>query len=149
MSFLVFMTGGQKMTGLRRKARELALQCLYQIDQSGNRDADIELIRQNFQATKKAVEYGSVLVTGVKDHLADLDSLIESHSENWQVSRMAVVDRNILRLAFYEMLHVADVPDAVAVDEAVEIAKRFSTDDAPAFINGILDSFCKTRPGEK
>ncbi len=137
------------MKGLRRKARELALQCLYQIDQSGNPDADIELISQNFQATKKAVEYGSELVNGVKANLAELDSLIRVHSENWQVSRMAVVDRNILRIAFFEMLHVADVPDAVAVDEAVEVAKRFSTDDAPAFINGILDAFCQTRVGDK
>ena len=136
------------MKGLRNKARELALQCLYQVDQSGNPEADIELIRQNFQATKKAVTYGNELVDGVKAHLAELDSLIETHAENWQVSRMAVVDRNILRVAFYEMLYGVDVPDAVAVNEAVEIAKRFSTDDAPAFINGILDSFCKTRPGE-
>jgi N utilization substance protein B len=133
------------MKGLRRKARELALQCLYQIDQSGNPDADIDLITQNFQATKKAVEYGNLLVGGIKTHLDELDTLITTHSQNWQVSRMAVVDRNILRVAFYEMLHVDDVPDAVAVDEAVEIAKRFSTDDGPAFINGILDAFCKTR----
>ncbi len=135
------------MKGLRRKARELALQCLYQIDQSGNPDADIALISQNFQATKKAVDYGNQLVSGVKSHLDEVDALIETHAENWKVSRMAVVDRNILRIAFYEMLHAADVPDAVAVNEAVEIAKRFSTDDAPAFINGILDAFCKTRPG--
>lgn len=137
------------MKGLRRKARELALQCLYQIDQTGNPEADIELIRQNFQATKKAVEYGSVLVSGIRDHLAEIDGLIENHSDNWQVSRMAVVDRNILRIAFYELLHVAEVPTAVAVDEAVEIAKRFSTDDGPSFINGILDAFCRTRPGAK
>ncbi len=137
------------MKGLRRKARELALQCLYQIDQSSNPDADIELIRQNFQAPKKAVAYGNELVGGVKSHLDELDRLIEAHSENWQVSRMAVVDRNILRIALFEMLHLADVPDAVAVDEAVEIAKRFSTDEAPAFINGILDAFCKARPAAK
>lgn len=137
------------MKGLRRKARELALQCLYQIDQSSNPDADIELIRQNFQADKKAVEYGSALVNGVKTNIAELNTLIESHSENWQVSRMAVVDRNILRIAFFEMLHVADVPDAVAVDEAIEVAKRFSTDEGPAFINGILDAFCKLRSEAK
>ncbi len=137
------------MKGLRNKARELALQCLYQIDQSGNPDADIELIRQNFQATKKAVDYGNKLVSGVKEHLEEIDALIEEHSDNWKVSRMAVVDRNLLRIAFYEMLHGSDVPDAVAVNEAVEIAKRFSTDEAPAFINGILDAFCKTRPGDQ
>ncbi|MEN8256623.1 MAG: transcription antitermination factor NusB [Thermodesulfobacteriota bacterium] len=137
------------MKGLRNKARELALQCLYQIDQSGNPDADIELIRQNFQATKKAVDYGNELVSGVKSNLDEIDALIKVHADNWKVSRMAVVDRNILRIAFYEMLHCSDVPDAVAVNEAVEIAKRFSTDEAPAFINGILDAFCKTRPGDK
>lgn len=135
------------MKGLRRQARELALQCLYQIDQSGNPDAGIELISQNFQAAKKAVAYGEELVAGVKAHLAELDSLIENHADNWKVSRMAVVDRNILRLAFYEILYGTEVPDAVAVDEAVEIAKRFSTDEAPAFINGILDAFSKKRAG--
>jgi N utilization substance protein B len=137
------------MKGLRRKARELALQCLYQIDQSSNPDADIELISQNFQATKKAVVYGSALVNGVKEHLDEIDNLIKIHAENWKVSRMAVIDRNILRIALYEMLHVSDVPDAVAVNEAVDIAKRFSSDEAPAFINGILDAFCKTREGER
>ncbi|PLX48990.1 MAG: transcription antitermination factor NusB [Desulfobulbaceae bacterium] len=131
------------MNGLRRKARELALQCLYQVDQSGNPEAGIDLIRQNFQAAKKAVEYGETLVTGVKAHRSELDILIEKHADNWKVGRMAVIDRNILRIALYEMLYAPDVPDAVAVNEALEIAKRFSSDESPAFINGILDAYCK------
>jgi N utilization substance protein B len=135
------------MSGPRRQARELALQCLYQIDQTKNPDADLELIQVNFQAPKKAMGFATILVEGVKAHLEELDGLIETHSENWKISRMSVVDRNLLRMAFYEFLYCADVPQAVSLHEIIEIAKRFSTDEGPAFINGILDSYCtKNKP---
>ena len=129
------------MSGPRRQARELALQCLFQLDQTGN--ADLELIRVNFQAPKKAMGFATILVNGVKEHRDELDELIVAHSENWKISRMAVVDRNLLRIAFYEFLHCAEIPPAVSLNEIIEIAKRFSTDEGPAFINGILDSYCK------
>jgi len=131
------------MSGPRRQARELALQCLFQLDQTGN--ADLELIRVNFQAPKKAMSFATVLVNGVKEHLAELDELIMAHSENWKISRMAVVDRNLLRLAFYEFGHCSEIPEPVTLNETIEIAKRFSTDEGPAFINGILDSYCKKK----
>ncbi len=129
------------MSGPRRQARELALQCLFQLDQTGN--SDLELIRVNFQAPKKAMGFATILVNGVKEHRKELDELIVAHSENWQISRMAVVDRNLLRLAFYEFLHCPEIPPAVTLNEIIEIAKRFSTDEGPAFINGILDSYCQ------
>ncbi len=127
------------MSGPRRQARELALQCLFQLDQTGN--SDLELIRVNFQAPKKVMGFATSLVNGVKEHRKELDELIVAHSENWQISRMAVVDRNLLRLAFYEFLHCPEIPPAVTLNEIIEIAKRFSTDEGPAFINGILDSY--------
>lgn len=129
------------MSGPRRQARELALQGLFQLDQTGN--ADLDLIRVNFQAPKKAVAFATILVDGVQAHLAELDELIVRHSENWKISRMAVVDRNLLRLAIYEFIYCSEVPQAVTLNEIIEIAKRFSTDEGPAFINGILDSYCK------
>ncbi len=129
------------MSGPRRQARELALQCLFQLDQTGN--ADLELIRVHFQAPKKAMGFATTLVDGVKDHLAELDELITAHSENWKISRMAVVDRNLLRIAFFEFIHCAEIPAVVTLNEIIEIAKRFSTDEGPAFINGILDSYCQ------
>lgn len=133
------------MSGPRRQARELALQCLYQLDQTGN--ADIETIRVNFQAPKKAVDFATILVDGVREHRDELDGLIEANSENWKISRMAVVDRNLLRIAFYEFLYCPEIPPAVSLNEIIEIAKRFSTDEGPAFINGILDSYCvKNKP---
>ncbi len=135
------------MSGPRRQARELALQCLYQIDQTKGSEADLELIRVNFQAPKKAMGFATVLVDGVMAHREELDGLIEAHSENWKISRMAVVDRNLLRMAFYEFLYCSEIPQAVSLNEIIEIAKRFSTDEGPAFINGILDSYCtKNKP---
>jgi N utilization substance protein B len=129
------------MGGPRRQARELALQCLFQLDQTGV--GDLELIRVHFQAPKKAMGFATILVDGVKEHLAELDELIMAYSENWKISRMAVVDRNLLRLAFFEFRYCPEIPYAVSINEIIEISKRFSTDEGPAFINGILDSYCK------
>ena len=129
------------MSGPRRQARELALQCLFQMDQTGN--GDLELIRFHFQAPKKAMGFATILVNGVKEYRQELDELITVHSENWKISRMSVVDRNLLRLAFYELLYCSEIPQAVSINEIIEISKRFSTDEGPAFINGILDSYCQ------
>ncbi len=131
------------MSGPRRQARELALQCLYQMDQTENPEADLELIRVNFQAPKKAMPFATQLVDGVNGNRAELDGLIETHSENWKISRISVVDRNLLRMAFYELIYCKDIPPAVSINEIIEVAKRFSTDEGPGFINGILDSYCK------
>ncbi len=129
--------------GLRRTARELALQCLYQIDQGGSSDADINLLRQNFEVNKKAAGFAQELVSGVKDNLEEINSLIVKHAVNWRLERMLVVDRNILRLAVYELAFCPDVPPSVVINEAVEISKRYSSSDSASFINGILDSVKK------
>ena len=150
--------------GLRRRAREGALQVLYQIDVQPELRADLALSRfmANFAAedadaevanddaanahvAAAAVWSGEVrtyldrLVSGVADHLDDIDARITRASRNWRLERMARVDRNLLRLAVYEMTYESEVPDKVAINEAIEIAKRFGTAESPAFVNGILD----------
>lgn len=127
---------------IRRQSRELALQCLYQIDQSGNHEVDISFMRDHFDVSKKAAPYAQDLVSGIQSHWDDINTLIEDHAKNWRLGRMALIDRNLLRIAAYELLHRPDVPSSVILNEAIEIAKRFSTDDAASFINGILDSVC-------
>jgi len=129
---------------IRRKSRELALQCLYQIDQSGNNQADITLMSDHFDVNKKAVPYAQELISGIQLQWDALNNMIELHAKNWRLSRMAVIDRNILRIACFELAHMPDVPSSVVLNEAIEIAKRFSTDDAAPFINGILDSICRS-----
>lgn len=129
---------------IRRKSRELALQCLYQIDQSGNSQADIACMSEHFDVNRKAVPYAQELISGIQLQWDALNSLIELHAKNWRLSRMAVIDRNILRIASFELAHMPDVPSSVILNEAIEIAKRFSTDDAAPFINGILDSICRS-----
>jgi transcription antitermination protein NusB len=129
--------------GSRRKARECALQMLFAADVSEARvdelvrtywnelgDADVE---------QPSREFATRLATGTLAHLKELDERIRSRAEHWRISRMAVVDRNILRLAVYEFLH-EPTPRTVAINEALEIARRFSTYEATQFINGILDA---------
>jgi N utilization substance protein B len=128
---------------VRRKARETALQALYKIDISagGAGEGDLEL--EELAPGTEARRYCETLVQGVSSHLSELDSEIEKHSENWTVSRMSLVDRNILRIAAYELLYMVDVPYKVVIDEAVELAKTFGTDESGPFINGIIDRLRK------
>ncbi len=134
--------------GVRRKARELALQCLYQIEQCGNQDVDIQQMREHFEVSKKAVDYGQELISGIKANLSEIDGLISQHAVNWRLGRMSVIDRNLLRIAVFELVFSDDVPASVAINEAIEIAKRFSTPDAGSFLNGILDSIRKSSRSE-
>lgn len=83
--------------------------------------------------------FAEPLILGTLEHRAEADAVIKKHAKNWDISRMAAVDRNILRLAIYEMLHRLDIPPVVSINEAVDIAKKFSTDDSGKFVNGILD----------
>jgi transcription antitermination protein NusB len=134
--------------GTRRASREIALQFLYQEDftigqdQQHGYDLDdrFELFCNLFQANKKAREYALLLLRGICSDIDRLDRLIGETAINWRISRIAATERNLLRIAIYEMLEMADVPPQVAINEAVEIAKRFAGDDSPKFINGILDS---------
>ena len=131
--------------GIRRKARELALQVLYQIDLTGLEAAPaLELFCEHFEVSNKSMPYTRLLVQGVIDNRQELDSLIGSHAENWRPERMSVIDRNILRLALYELRYQNDVPPKVVINEAIEVAKRFGNEESGPFINGILDAIRKT-----
>lgn len=143
--------------GLRRKSRELALQFLYGHDlqqQSGQPEevaAAIERFLACLQESKskvpeKALPYAKDLIQGICSDLEAIDRSLRSYSHNWRLERMSLIDRNILRIAAYEMRCTEDVPPQVAINEALEIAKNYSTNDSISFINGILDAMSK---GEK
>lgn len=126
--------------GARTTAREAALQLLYALEAAGE-PQDV-VTREFWRETPGDPEgrpYADALVRGIMQQLPDLDRRITAASENWRVERMTAVDRNLLRIGTYELVHVGDVPRAVAIDEAVEIAKRFGTEDSSKFVNGVLE----------
>ena len=131
--------------GSRRKARECALQMLFAADIGGAEQRADALVRDYWEqlgepdVDEGAREFATRLAAGALSHLPELDERIRSRAEHWRISRMAVVDRNILRMAVYEFLH-EPTPRTVAINEALEIARRFSTYEATQFINGILDA---------
>jgi len=125
---------------VRRRAREVALQVLYQLDISrGDAQEVLDLYWENFKPSAKAREFSQRLIAGVNQSQSQIDRLIEENSENWTLKRMAMVDRNILRLATFELLYCPDIPFKATLNEAIELAKKFGTEDSGAFINGILD----------
>jgi N utilization substance protein B len=126
--------------GKRRKARELAVQLLYQHDLAkGDPEEALALFWEHFPAEAEVREFSQQLVLGTLDRLAVIDELLSEASEHWSLGRMSAVDRNILRLATYELLDRSDIPPSVSINEAIEIAKKYSTPDAAVFINGVLD----------
>jgi N utilization substance protein B len=130
--------------GARRKARELALQMLYQHDLSGNTPDTILSTFEDLQKSKPNTrEFATKIFKGTVDNLEKIDEMIVQQAENWRLSRMAVVDRNIIRMSIYEFLHEEDTPKLVIIDEAIEIAKKFGTQKSSQFINGILDGILK------
>jgi N utilization substance protein B len=121
----------------RSKARKRAVDVLYEADLRG-RDR-VELLRERIADDPRPVpEHAVRLVEGVAEQARRIDELIDTHARDWSLDRLPDVDRAILRMAVYELLWVDDVPDAVVIDEAVELAKTLSTDDSPSFINGVL-----------
>ncbi len=121
----------------RSKARKRAVDVLYEADLRGSDPLD--LLRERIADESPVVPDHAVrLVEGVAEHAARIDELIDRHAHGWTLRRLPDVDRAILRMATYELLWVDDVPDAVVIDEAVELAKALSTDDSPAFVNGVL-----------
>ncbi|MCB9677897.1 MAG: transcription antitermination factor NusB [Alphaproteobacteria bacterium] len=136
--------------GSRRRARQFALQAMYQADLMGisamdslnhlwTGHLDGEGLIEGAAPDSEEVEFAQRLVAGAIEDLDALDVLIEECSTNWRLARMPIVDRNILRLAAFEMKHCADIPANVSVNEAVELAKQFGTADSRAFVNGIVD----------
>ncbi len=124
----------------RRRAREKAVILLYQIDLLGKKPE--EIIENDQLVGKKFDEFSLKLINGVTDNLKEIDKVIRSTVQNWSLDRIAVIDRNILRIAIYEMIHEDDIPLKVSVDEAIEIAKNLGQKpDTPKFINGVLGKF--------
>jgi N utilization substance protein B len=125
----------------RSRGREVALQVLYQVEQNPVIPADEirHFIKRRLLADRKLCEFTEGLIDGVKEHQVRIDAMISHVAENWRLDRMAAIDRNILRLGAYEMLFRPEVPAKVAINEALELAKRYSTAQSSRFVNGILD----------
>jgi len=136
----------------RRKAREYALQFLFQSD-FGDKDHRKNNLKQFLSDKEKDPEvkkFASEIIDGTLSMLDEIDSVIKKAAENWVLERMAAVDRNILRFAVYELLQRKDIPPAVTINEAIEIAKKYSTLESASFINGILDKIAqKAKPKQK
>lgn len=132
--------------GARRKARELALQMLFEHDITGTEPGEMFRRSSDLKSAPEQIRsFAERLVSGTLAHREDLDVLISRQADHWRLARMPVVDRNILRLALFELLHEPETPRPVVIDEALEIAKRFSTPRSSQFINGILDGVMKSR----
>ncbi len=129
--------------GVRRESREMVLQFLYQLDIGSRykepRPQSLKAFWALQEFNKQAKGFAEELIGGVLDHLEAIDTKIKAYSKNWDFHRIAVVDRNILRLAVYELLFRDDIPPVVSINEAIELAKKFSGDDSSRFVNGILD----------
>jgi len=124
----------------RSRCREWALQFLYQAEFAGPCQPEaVERFWHHFQAEGAPPAYLEALVSGVADHLEELDAFIVRYSEHWRLSRMTIVDRNLLRLAIYELLYQPEIPPKVVINEAVEMAKRYGSEASGGFVNGILD----------
>lgn len=130
----------------RHQARERALQILFQYDIHGKPGLWLDEFWKPLKDSEETKIFAEKLVQGVQEHRQDLDALIGRYATNWKVSRMQVVDRNILRLGAYELLWLDDVPARVTLNEAIELAKDFGDEDAAKFINGILDNVLATEP---
>lgn len=125
--------------GARRSGREAALQMLFQIDASGiDGERAIGIFFRTFEADPEGKAYAEQIVRGVCNLQESLDALIERASNNWRIARMSRVDRNLLRMATWELAHGDDQPRAVILDEAIELAKSFGSEDSSSFINGVL-----------
>jgi N utilization substance protein B len=126
--------------GVRREARELALQLLYALELNPiDIEEGLHLSRENSRASEGVRLFAEELVAGVMANRDEIDKKIRGQSKNWAISRMAKVDLNILRLALFELMFRDDIPRNVTINEAIEVAKKFGSEESPAFINGMLD----------
>lgn len=134
--------------GRRRQAREFVLQALYLSDTSSmSAQEALAIVTASMDKRDQLVlDFAASLIEGTSQEQAELDKKIKAHATNWELGRMAAVDRNILRMAAYELCHRTDTPVSVVIDEALEIAKKFSSEDSSRFINGVLDKLKMYRP---
>jgi transcription antitermination protein NusB len=126
--------------GARRKSREQALQVLYQMEANHIKAGEAFLLFQSLLEGQDLLAFTEELVSGVEKNKDCIDGIIKEHSKNWRIERMTLVDRNILRLAVFELLFRKDIPPKVTLNEAINLGKKFSTRDSGSFINGVLDS---------
>jgi transcription antitermination factor NusB len=134
----------------RRKARELALKMLYQLE-TNNESPERALDRycETFPYQQDIIDYAMSLLSGIKKEIELIDGFIASASEHWKMDRIAFVDKNVMRIGVYEMLFSQDVPPKVAIDEAIEMGKKYGNEDSGDFINGVLDRILKDHYGQK
>jgi len=136
--------------GKRRKSRELAMQALFYMDMSEDDSEErLALFLKSRDPSRKALPFFLEIVKGVTDARPEIDAIIEQFASNWKISRMSGVDRNILRISVYEILCREDIPVKVSINEAIDIGKKFGTEESGAFINGILDSIHLAAETEK
>ncbi|MBN2283618.1 MAG: transcription antitermination factor NusB [Deltaproteobacteria bacterium] len=137
--------------GHRRKAREVALQVLYQVDVSRiDPEEAIELYWMNFDVAENVRDFASELIRGTRNHIREIDGLIKSCSEHWSLDRMARVDKNILRMAVFELLYCEDIPPKATLNEAIDLGKEYGSENSGSFINGILDAiYSKLKVGNE
>jgi N utilization substance protein B len=140
----------------RRKGREIALQILYQCDWNTIEDIDKAITEYASGLTSEAIpennpalEFGRTRVEGVLTHKAEIDSILKSNAKRWRLERMASVDRNILRMGTFELCYCPDIPPRVAINEALELAKKFCSGESSAFVNGILDAVLRERENKQ
>lgn len=136
--------------GSRRKAREIALQLVYSTDVNKiDIKESLNLYWEHNPDEHEVVSFANMLCTGTLDNLAKIDELITQYTKNWNLKRMASVDRNILRVAIYELVFYKQTPVNVVINEAVELAKKYSTSESGGFVNGILDKVKEVRQDEQ
>jgi len=130
----------------RTRAREIAIQVLYQSDLNPDQPDNVRgrFVEARLNQNHKLIQFAQQLLAGVRQHQAEIDDQLKSTAHNWSLSRMPVIDRNILRLGAYEILF-SDTPDRVAINEAIELAKRYSTQNSGQFVNGILDRLMNSK----
>jgi N utilization substance protein B len=134
------------IVGSRRLARECAMQILFQLDMNPAEDADPVLADfwRDHEADRQERRFAEQLVAGVREHREQIDAVMRDTADHWELKRIGGIERNVMRIALYEMLHRQDIPPVVSINEAVDIAKYFSTTESGRFVNGILDRVRKS-----
>jgi N utilization substance protein B len=132
--------------GTRRRARELALQLLYQYELTDAAPEEMQAGLEEWRNSSEGVrDFADTLLRGTLEKLTEIDDELGAQTTHWRLERLAAVDRNIIRLAMYELMYLSDTPHAVVIDEAIEIAKKYGAKDSGRFVNGVLDGFVKRR----
>lgn len=134
----------------RKIARESTMKLLYQMDINDDfSEKEISIFLENNELKSDEIEYINEVVKGINENIEEIDSYIEKYSEGWKIKRLARIDLAILRIAIYEIMHKEDMPPQVSINEAVDVSKKYSTDESSKYINGLLGTFLKEHPKNK